>query len=84
MTTTRPGDTATAASMADEGIIETSAPTDHAKSSHPCASRPVPASVQRQREVATDAAFARALRDANEPPVVSTMSRSGIDAAHSV
>lgn len=67
-------------------------PTAHARAdtqpaaAHPCAARPVPASVARQRESALDSAFARALRDADEPPLVSAPSARAqpLDACASV
>jgi hypothetical protein len=88
MTTPRPGENATPApTVHDEtgGVAESPA-IDRAETTsappHPCAARPVPASVQRQRDIALDTAFARAARDADEAPVVTTPSRTNVHAAH--
>ncbi|HYE62159.1 MAG TPA: hypothetical protein VD997_09190 [Phycisphaerales bacterium] len=51
---------------------DTTAHTAALTPAHPCVARPVPASVLRQREAAMETAFARALRDADEPPLVTT------------
>jgi hypothetical protein len=87
MTTPRPGETATPApTVHDETGEAAGSPalehTETPSAQHPCAARPVPASVQRQRETVLDTAFARAARDADDPPVVTTPSRTHLHAAH--
>ena len=88
MTTPRHGETSiTAPASTASGAPPKTQDETHGenRSTHPCAQRPVPASVLRQREAVLDTAFARAARDAAEPPEISvrTVRETSTDVQHS-